>query len=194
QWKRTMKTEALAICFLWFSVGPAPGQAQVMPVQAEFLKPVLGEKLAAGATVFAKVTSEWKGPGCVLHPGSVLEGTVESSEPRKNGGRSSLALSFDKAQCDGSELQPFHLVLVAAAAPPNDWRDVPDVELNSPRLRAQPAGEPTAPVDQPMFYSTGHHLEFTGVPHHFPLKPDLRPGDVVGIKGLKLEVGTGPNR
>ena len=189
-----MRSEALAICLIGFSWTAALGQSPGMPVQAEFLKPLQVQKVSVGATVFAKVTAEWKGPGCVLFPGAVLEGKVQSSEPHKNGSRSSLALSFDRGQCNSSELQPLPLVLVAAAAPPDDWRDVPDVEINSPRLRAHPGGEPTAAVDQPEFLMPGHHLEFTGAPHHFPLKANLRPGDVVGIKGLKLEVGTGPNR
>ncbi len=188
-----MRSEALAIYLLGFSL-TAFGQGPTLPVQAEFLKPVQVQKAAVGSTVFAKVTTEWKGPGCVLYPGAVLEGKVETSEPHKNGTRSTLALSFDRAQCNSSELQPLALVLVAAAAPPNDWRDVPDIEINSPRLRAHPGGEPSAALDQPEFLSSGHHLEFTGVAHHFPLKPDLRPGDVVGIRGLKLDVGTGPNR
>jgi len=189
-----MRTGALAIYLFGSSFGMAFGEAPVMPVQAELLKPVQVHKMAAGATVFAKVTAEWSGPGCVLHPGAVLEATVETSKPRKNGGGSTLALSFGRAQCNSSELQSYPLVLLAAAAPPDDWRDVPDVEINSPRLRAHPAGEPTAAVDQPMFLMPNHHLEFTGIAHHFPFKPNLRPGDVLGIRGLKLEVGTGPNR
>src|SRR5215469_7652202 len=146
-----MRTAALAIYLLGSSFRIALGEAPVTPVQAELLKPVQVHKMAAGATVFAKVTAEWSGPGCVLHPGAVLEATVETSKPRKNGSGSTLALSFGRAQCNSSELQSYPLVLLAAAAPPDDWRDVPDVEINSPRLRAHPAGEPTAAVDQPMF-------------------------------------------
>ncbi len=164
-----------------------------MPVQAEFLKPVQVHKLAAGATLFAKVTAEWSGPGCVLHAGAVLEAKVETSEPRKNGKRSTLALSFGRAQCDKSDLQPFQLVLLAAAAPPDDWLLVPDVEINSPRLRAH-SGEPTAVEGSQEFLIPSHHLEFSGAAHHFPLKPNMRAGDILGIKGLKLEVGTGTNR
>ena len=189
-----MRSGALATYLLGFSLRAVFGQTPALPVQAEILKPVQVHKVAAGSTVFAKVTAEWKGPGCVLHPGAVLEGSVETSEPRRNGSRSMLALSFDRAQCNGSDLQPFPLVLVAAAAPPNDWQDVPDVEINSPRLRAHPAGEPTAPVGEQEFLIPAHHLEFSGVAHHFPLNSSLRPGDIVGIRGLKLEVGTGPNR
>jgi hypothetical protein len=189
-----MRSEALAIYLLGFSLRAAIGQTPVMPVQAEFLNSVQAHKLAAGATVFAKVTTEWNGPGCLLHPGAVLEGMVETTEPHKKGGSSTLALSFERAQCNSSDLQPYRLVMVAAAAPPNDWRAVPELDINSPRLRAHPGGEPTAATDQPMFQTLGQHLELTGVAHHFPLKPDLRPGDVVGIRGLKLEVGTGPNR
>src|SRR5215472_16063525 len=189
-----IRSGTLATCLLGLSLPTVFCQETALPVQAEFLKPVEVQKLAAGATVFAKVTAEWKGPGCVLFPGAVLEATVESLEPRKNGGRSTLALSFARAQCSSGELQTFPLVVVAAAAPPNDWQAVPDVENNSPRLRAHPGGEPKAPIGQDTFLIPKQHLEFTGAAHHFPLKPDLRPGDVVGIKGLKLEVGTGPNR
>ena len=189
-----MRSEALAIYLIGFSLRAVLGQPPGMPVQAEFLKPLQVHRVAAGATVFAKVTAEWNGPGCLLHPGAVLEATVETAEPRKNGARSMLALSFDRAQCSSGELQSFRLVLLAAAAPPNDWQDVPEVEINSPRLRAHAAGEPTAPGGEPEFLIPGHHLEFTGVAHHFPFKPNLQAGDIVGIRGLKLEVGTGPNR
>jgi hypothetical protein len=189
-----MRSEALAIYLLGLSLRAVLGQTPGMPVQAEFLNPVRAYKLATGATVFAKVTTEWNGPGCLLHPGAVLEGKVETTEPHKKGGSSMLALSFDRAQCNSSDLQPYRLVLVAAAAPPDDWRAIPELDINSPRLRAHPGGEPTAATDQPMFQTLGQRLELTGVAHHFPLKPDLRPGDVVGIRGLKLEVGTGPNR
>ena len=189
----TMRSEALAIYLLGFSLRAVFGQTPVMPVQAEFLKPVHVHRVAAGATVFAKVTAEWNGPGCVLHPGAVLEAKVETSEPRKNGSRSMLAFSFNSAQCNSSELQPFPLVLLAAAAPPDDWVNVPDVEINSPRLRPHPGGEPEG-SSEPIFQVSSQHLEFTGVAHHFPFRPNLRPGDILGIRGLKLEVGTGPNR
>lgn len=189
-----MRSAALATCLLGLLSRAVFCQTSALPVQAELLKPLPVQKVSTGATVLAKVTAQWQGPECVLYPGSVLEGKVEASEPRKSGGRSTLALSFDRAQCNSSDLRAFRLVLVAAAAPPNDWQDVPDVEINSPRLRAHPGGDPTAPTGEPEFMIPGHHLEFTGVVHHFPLNPDLRAGDVVGIKGLKLEVGAGPNR
>jgi len=187
---RTMRSGALATYILWFSLRAAVGQGTPMPVQAEFLKPVQVHKLAAGATLLAKVTAEWSGPGCVLHSGAILEATVETAEPRKGGGRSKLALSFDRAQCDKSDLQPFQLVLLAAAAPPDPWTLVPDVEINSPRLRAH-YGEPTAVDGREEFLIPSQHLEFSGAAHHFPLKPNMRAGDILGIKGLKLEVGSG---
>ena len=186
-----MRSQVLAACLLGITMRSAFGQAPVVPVQAEFLKPVQTRKLAVGATVLAKVTSEWNGPGCVLHPGAFLEAKVETSEPVKNGG-SVLALSFDRAQC-GSELQPFPLVLVAAAAPPIDQKAVPDVEINSPRLRPHPVGELKGP-SEPIFQVSSEHLEFTGIVHQFPFKPNLRPGDILGIRGVKLDVGAGPNR
>jgi hypothetical protein len=188
-----MRSQSLAIYILGFSLRAVFGQTPGMPVQAEFLKVVQVQKLAAGATVFAKITAEWNGPGCDLHSGAVLEGTVEAVESRKNGGRSMLALSFDRAQCNGSELQPLRLVVLAAAAPPENWEDVSDVEINSPRLRPHPVGELKGP-SEPILQMSSQHLEFMGITHHFPFKPNLRPGDILGMKGLKLDVGTGPNR
>jgi hypothetical protein len=41
---------------------------------------------------------------------------------------------------------------------------------------------------------TTTHLEFMGVQHSFPMRPELRSGEVIDIKGLKLEVGAGPNQ
>jgi len=178
----------------WGALVAQTSRLSSVPVEAEFLKPPQAHTVAPGSTVFAKVTAEWKGQGCILHTGAVLEGTVEAEEPRKNHNRSTLALSFHSAQCDGTDLQPYPLVLVAAAAPPNDYVAVPEVDINSPRLRAHPGGEPNASPDQPRFQTLGQHLEFTGVAHHFPFKPGLRPGDILGIRALKLEIGTGPNR
>src|ERR1700760_3292782 len=94
---KTMRSKALAIYLLGFSLRAILGQTPGLPVQAEFLKPLQVHKLTAGATVFATVTIEWNGPGCLLHRGAVLEAKVETSEPPKNGQRSMLALSFDRA-------------------------------------------------------------------------------------------------
>ena len=111
-----MRSAALATCLLGLLSRAVLCQTSALPVQAELLKPLPVQKVSAGATVLAKVTAQWQGPECVLYPGSVLEGKVEASEPRKNSGRSTLALSFDRAQCNSTDLRPFRLVLVAAAA------------------------------------------------------------------------------
>ena len=194
---RVLKLGAVTISLLSFSLQSLSAQNSAetkLPLQAEFLELIQAHKLSPGATVLARVTVDWNGPGCVLHSGAVLEATVTRAETRDSRGKSSLALSFARAQCNGTDLQPYPLVLVAAATPPNDYQAVPEIDINSPRLRAHAGGEPTAATDQPMFQTLGQRMEFTGVAHHFPLSPALRPGDVVGIRGLKLEIGTGPNR
>lgn len=191
--RQILRSKALATYMLGFALRAAFGQSPALPVQAEFLKPVQLGKLAIGTAVFAKVTAEWSEPGCILHTGAVLEARVATAEPGKNGTKSMLGLSFERAQCDGIELQPFQLVVLAVAAPPDDQRAVPEIEIDSPRLRAHAAGNLDAPT-QPMFQVMGQRLEMSGLAHHFPFKPNLRPGDVLGIRGLKLSVGTGPNR
>jgi len=166
--RHTIQSGTLAIHLLASCLSAVSAQKSAEPVQAEFLKPLQVHDLAPGATVFAKVTVDWNSPGCILHSGAVLEATIEASQPRKESSRSTLAPSFRRAQCNGTGLQVFPLVVVAAAVPPEDWEAVPDVDINSPRLRAHAGGEPTAVTDQPMFQTLGQHLEFTGVAHHFP--------------------------
>ncbi len=155
-------------------------------MQAEFLKQVYVRSLTAGATVLARVTADWSSPGCVLRRGAILEGTVEALQPHKGHDTSTLALSFNGAQCGGKEIGSFPLVLVALADPPADFGAVPDMEIRVPPnvfSRGTTMGELRSP-----------NLDLAGIVHHFPAKSNVRPGDVLGLRGLKLDVGKGPKR
>jgi hypothetical protein len=174
------------------------------PVEAELLKPLNIRRLTAGSTVFARVTRDWNGPDCSLRQGSTLTAKVEVSEPHKVRGDSRLALSFTHAQCNGIELKPMELLLSAVAAPPANWDNVVDaafktpVEIMNPGL-TQLGTERHASGDTrfgndlvggiPMA-----HLEFKGVNHHFPMSANVQAGDVIDLKGMKLDLATGPNR
>ena len=169
--------------------------AKIAPVQAELLKHLNVRHLTNGDTVFARVTLDWAGPDCILRQGSILEATVEIADPHKVRSESRLALSFKKAQCNGTEMRPMDLVLAAVAEAPADWKIVPDSQFHMPVSFSNPNGN-----GMPGFGSAGlgdmyiTHLDLTGIVHRFPMRPELRPGDVLDIKGLKLEIGTGPNR
>ncbi len=38
------------------------------------------------------------------------------------------------------------------------------------------------------------NLDLAGITHHFPAKSNVRAGDVLGLRGIKLDVGKGPKR
>jgi len=166
------------------------------PIQAEFLAYFNVMHLAYGSAIFARTTSEWTGLDCTLREGAILEAKVENASPRGNGtAESILALSFTKAQCNGNEMKPFSLVLAAVAAPQTSYKNVttgvsiPIGSFSNPNGNGMPGFGASGVGDM-----TTTHLEFSGIQHHFPFRPELQSGDVIDIKGLKLDVGTGPNR
>ena len=91
-----MKPQKLGIVLFGLCLSGAFGQTasdiSSGPVQAELIAPLNVRRLALGATVFARVTLDWKGLGCTLPIGATLEATVVVSERRKGGSVSQLAL------------------------------------------------------------------------------------------------------
>lgn len=201
----------------------APPGADPGPVQAEFLTNLDVHHLTSGKSAFARVTQDWNGQDCVLRKGSVLEGTVEESIGRAGKTESKLALSFKRAQCNGREMQPMDLVLTVIAQAPTDWSKVPVAQFNmtldfpnphpiGPSGMGSPAPAPpptsTAQKAPPNLVSGQNNsfedysftnlamsqLQLSAVEHRFPVRNNIRPGDVLDMKGLHLDIGTGPNR
>ncbi len=193
------------LALLWIGAGlsETPPPSDPGPVQAELLANLDVRRVQPGKTVFARVTLDWQGQDCVLRKGAILQGTVEISNLRLGKNESKLALSFNEAQCSGGEMQPLGLVLAAVAQAPTDWSVVPyaqsrmSMDFSNPRPAAGTAsrsvGPGTADAYRPVgnFYET--HMELAGIDHRFPVHPGIKPGDVLNIKGVKLDLGTGPN-
>jgi len=158
-----------------------------MPLQAELIKHVNARNLAKGGTIFARVTVDWSGPGCVLRRGAILEGEVELAEPHKGRSPSRLALSFRRAQCNGSDLGPVNMMLVAVARAPSATEAVPGVQLTT--ASRVPGGVTTGGVTDMNI----PRLQLATEAHRFPLKKNMHAGDVLGIRGLTLTVGAGPD-
>ncbi|HWG21810.1 MAG TPA: hypothetical protein VG225_14860 [Terracidiphilus sp.] len=195
-----MKAPALALVLLAICLstgfGQSPDEPNRGPVQAEFLKHINVRHFAPGETVLAQVTLDWSGPDCVLHRGAILEARVEAAELHKLRASSRLALAFTRAQCNGTEMTPFNLVLAAVADAPLDWKTVPDSQVRMPMSfsNPHPAGMSAGIGGAGAGDLYDMHLELMGVIHRFPMNAGVRPGDVIGIKGVKLEIGTGPDR
>jgi hypothetical protein len=197
----------LCFCTAFCQLDPSlrPSEAGIGPVEAEFLKPLNVRSLAVGATVFARVTRDWNGLGCSLRQGAMLEATVEHVETVKgHRGKSSVALAFTKAQCDGTEMKPHNLLLSAIAHVPEDWGSTPTGNMSVPLSfgiprqfgsRGTNVGPSRVPGDRVNAYPLDSwHVELKGITHHFPMSAKVQPGDVIDLKGLKLDLGTGPNQ
>jgi hypothetical protein len=154
---------------------PPPGSYHG-PVHVELLKYLNVRHVHQGSPIFVRVTEDWSAFGCTLHQGAIVEGKVELASARVQGAKTSqMALSFPNAQCSGMEMTPMNLVLAAVS-----WN--PNVETMVPIVRVATVGKGT--VASMGFVSTGQSAP----------RPTLHPGDVHGIRGLKLEIGAGPER
>lgn len=181
--------------FLGPALSQSPQPPNPGPVQAELLKHVDVRRLKPGDTLFARMTLDWNGLDCALRTGAILEATVENAEPRSGHSTSMLALSFNRAQCNGSELAPMKLLLAAVALPPQDWRIAPNPEFRVPMNFLLANGQaPSGFGGSTIQNFSGPTMELTGIRHNFPMSPKVKPGDVIGIRGMKLDLGTGPNQ
>src|ERR1035437_7195783 len=177
----------------WHDTRPVPYRVETntggggIPCQSQ------GSPTRPGAKILTKVTVDWHGPDCTLKAGSILEATVEIAERHNDRIPSRVALSFTKAQCNGPDLKPMKLSLVAIAKPPDNWDGLPDSVFKGPVVISNPNGTKGIVANQVRGTSLSH-LELNGITHRFPSTSNIHPGAVLDISGLKLEVGTGPNR
>jgi hypothetical protein len=197
----------LSFCTAFCQLDPPlrPSEAGIGPVEAELLKPLNVRSLAVGATVFARVTRDWNGLGCSLRQGATLEATVAQVKTAKgHRGKSSVALAFTKAQCDGTEMKPHSLLLSAVAHVPENWGSTPTGNMSVPLSFGSPMqfgsrGSNSGPVSYARERANINpldtwHVELKGITHHFPMSAKIQPGDVIDLKGIKLDLGTGPNQ
>ncbi len=188
-----MRAQAVAGCLLGLSCWAVWGQNAVqpgpVPLQAELIKRVHVGNVAKGSTIFARVTVDWSGPGCVLRRGAIVEGEVEAAERRKGHAASSLALSFQRAQCNGSAMTQLSLSLVAVAEAPSAVEAVPGVQFTTASVSFGSGIVSNGGVTDMNL----PRLQLATEAHRFPPRQNLKSGDVVGIRGLKLVVGVGMN-
>ena len=178
-------TAALVLCLATVSAEKIarPG---FDPIEAELIANLHARLLKVGQTVYARVTVEWHGEGCVLRNGATLEGHVVSVVPSiKPVKGSEVGLVFTKAQCGDLKMRPFPLLLAAIAAPPDD-SELAVVSENLPVLAL------SGMSGQIVLNSMRVNLEVEQQIYLFPLIPRMEMGDVYGVKGLKLSFGTGP--
>lgn len=182
-------TAALALCCIGV-FGETTAKPSIALVQAELMKDAQAHRLKVGATVFARTTADWQGPDCALRSGAILEAQVVSVVPHTKAAKGSeLSLAFTRAQCGEKKMSDFKMLLFAIAAPP-----VGNLEAMTTapmEIRALGQGGVTSIADAPL----GRSITLgVGTPvYQSPVIPRMKKGDVIGIRGLKLSVGTGPD-
>jgi hypothetical protein len=194
-----MLMAAFALCSTALFADSVP-KAGVTPVEAQLLSDIRAHQLKVGESVFARVDGRWEGAECVLRDGAILEGHVIAVVPRtRTEANSEVTLAFTRAQCKGLKMDDFKLLLSAVAAPPLDEMDrgilTDALPLNTRATANASPGSGSTGIDalKTMQESTTMNLQIDSMGKGPPPLPRMKMGDVVGIRGVKLNVGSGPD-
>lgn len=190
---------AFTLCSTALFADGAPGSG-VAPIEAHLLSDIRAHQLKVGESVFARVDARWEGADCVLRDGAILEGHVIAVVPHtRTDANSEVTLAFTRAQCKGLKMDDFKLLLSAVAAPPPDEMDrgilTDALPLNTRASANSSPGSGTTGIDalKTMQESTTMNLQIDSMGKGPPPLPRMKMGDVVGIRGVKLNVGGGPD-
>jgi len=158
------------------------------PISVELVNFLDVHHFHAGSTFFVKVVNDWTGLGCFLRNAQILEGKVVLSKLRgKRSDSSQLAISFEKVPCLYNDVT-IDLVLAAAFFDPG--ANIPNAPF--PMMRASMGKSGSTSVIQRSFIVSG--LEMAAMSSKKRERPRLKPGEVVGIKGVSLRMGAGPGK
>ncbi|MGD0201870.1 MAG: hypothetical protein ABSD27_14075 [Bryobacteraceae bacterium] len=153
-------------------------------VEAELLIPVSVYGTSVGKPIYARVVSDWQSPACALRAGGILKGRLVAAVARSRSAKtSSLALVFDSGECVGRQMKSLPLTVIAVLAPlPSSALDVtpPLNEAVGIGIEGGMRNVMTAPA------TANRQLVREERP------ATVTPGSVVGLRGLRLSVGTGP--
>jgi hypothetical protein len=180
------------------TLGYAAG-AQHVALQVELVRAVDAGRVKAGDPVLAKVVVKWPDPQCTLREGAIVKGRiVDQTAHSKTEKTSRLAVLFDSAQCDGPDMKPLPMTVAAVlAVDPN--RDKSEYE-NQPLSDAAGLGiGANSPGPNGISGSTGGIRSLSQAAATVYVSPPVykgptavMPGQVIGIRGVKLDVGGGP--
>jgi|HubBroStandDraft_6_1064221.scaffolds.fasta_scaffold67641_2 hypothetical protein len=187
-----------ALCCLVHAGSTEPNR---VPIQAELVKAIEAGRVQVGDSVLAKVLIEWKDSACNLRKGAILKGRVVSESVHSKTSRTSdLALLFESGECGGRDLKPLPLTIAAVMAPnPNSslYADQEHQSL-SDAVGLGVGGGSTAGSGAG-FVGGGGLRSVTAAagtayvePTRYKPPKAVLPGQVVGIGGVKLSVGSGP--
>jgi hypothetical protein len=165
------------------------------PLQADLLAPLDAAKLTRGATVLAKARINWNNPTCHLRAGAIVIGHVVDLEQRsKQNKGSSVTIAFDHAECEGS-VTPFSFTLFAIIAYPKIDEGAPMVSTSDVYGRGggMVMGHGGVPLGGPVSLGMGSDMLARKGETKDITPATIESGQVVGLKKIRLRVGTGPD-
>jgi hypothetical protein len=150
-------------------------------IQAKVTGPLDSAHLKAGKEIWVYVANDVVYPGCTLNAGSALYARVTEATSGQDSNASELSLSFDNADCLEQRKKAMPLRLIAMVGPSEGalrvHEELPVLMKGSNRNINDPVKAMSGSRDK---YDT------EGTPRIF------RPGIVIGIPMIKLEVEGGP--
>ena len=169
-----------------------------IPLQVELIRTVEAGRVKAGDPVLAKVAVKWQSPQCTLREGDILDGRIVAQTAHsKTDHVSQIALLFESGQCDGTAMKPLPMT-VAAVLAVDPSRDNSNY-ANQPLSDAVGLGLGRDPGPNGVNGSAGGPRSITQAAATVYVSPPVykgptavMPGQVVGIRGMKLNVGGGP--
>src|SRR5271170_1843467 len=168
------------------------------PVYADLVGPLEARFLQPGSSVLLRVRTEWRSSACKLREGAILKGHVAAVNISSKTQRiSQVALAFDQAECNGPNLahMPLSVAAVLAPDPADGSTPQPYAPLNQELLAmGSGSGIPSATGGGGSGLRSVNAAAYIADISPMPVEPPRRMtlGDVVGLSGLKLSVGTGP--
>lgn len=162
------------------------------PVPVELVNYIDVHNFHAGSSFFVRVANDWAGLGCFLRSGQIIEAKVELASRRgKRSGKaptpSQLAVSFNNVPCLYNKAT---ISLVLAAVLWDSSSAIPNSAF--PMIHKSFVRTGSVSTIQGSFIVDGLRMEaLKGKPG---MRKPLEPEDVIGIPGVKLRIGAGPER
>lgn len=198
--KRILAIAAGLLLALTSCISEATEQQRV-PVQADLVRAIEAGRVKVGDTVLAKVAVKWQSPDCTLREGAILKGRIVAQNVHsKTEKTSQIALLFDNGQCGGPDMKslPMTVAAVLASDPAQDKNQYENQPLSEAvGLSIGGTGGGSAGVG--VGGGGGNLRSVTAAAATVYVSPPVykgptavMPGQVVGIRGMKLNVGGGP--
>lgn len=190
--KRILATALLPLSLVLFPASKAPAQDRT-PVQAELIRAIEAGRVHVGDQVFAKVVLKWQGSQCVLREGAMLQGRIVAQSARSRAQKTSeIALLFDNGECGGRDMKPLPLTLAAlVAGDPSEDANNYEYQPLSEAVGISIGGGASSGRGN-LRSVTASAATIQNSPSVYKGPSAVLPGQVVGIKDLKLDVGSGP--